>query len=230
MHLFIGWFLTDTRTRLYRRIAHQSFCAGFSGDRRYALINYIIQQKTRSDTGMKLVIFYSFLNAKRVFKLFRHLKILKNFRLKLQKTAAFTNCVIFYNMRYWRSFIAIKIKCRVQHSKIMKKWLVIFQCFLCWTMLYIRKSTADDIFLSVTIYVDRGAKSRDLLVSQLWQILGGHEETATSHALVPADHFHVDLVLVHLRVLLRHLGLLQVRRAENKIPRYSFHQKLRIDG
>lgn len=122
MQWFITWLSTGTRAWLHRRVACQSFCAGFPGDRRYAI-----------------------------------------------------NCTHKDN---WCGY---------------------------------------DI-LSIAICVDRGAKSRDLLVSQLWQILGGHEEAATSYTLVSADHFYVDPVLVHLRVLLHHLGLLQVRRAEKKIP------------
>lgn len=86
------------------------------------------------------------------------------------------------------------------------------------------------VSLSIAIDIDRGAKSSDLLVSQLWQILGGHKKTAALHTLVPADYLHADPVFVDIRMLLHNLGLLQVRRVnlKNYFPHNSF-RKMFID-
>lgn len=66
------------------------------------------------------------------------------------------------------------------------------------------------ILLSIVIDADRGAEPSDLLVPQLRPILGGHQETAASHALVSPHRLHAAPFLVDLRVLLHNLGLLQV--------------------
>lgn len=64
-------------------------------------------------------------------------------------------------------------------------------------------------------FLIRGAKSRDMLVPQLRQILGRHKETTEAHTLVPADYFFGGTVLVGVRMLLRNLGPVQVRTSSH---------------
>lgn len=86
------------------------------------------------------------------------------------------------------------------------------------------------------LIIDRGAKPSDLLVSQLWQILGGHKKIAASYTLVPADYLHTAPVFIDLCMLLCNLDLFQVRHTNLKNFScnslwniYSYYNNYRLD-